>query len=133
MGGGVASGHGMAAFYQMILAGGVLNGTRILSPRVIQFATRNHTGDRVDHGMGMPMHRGIGPHVRGYTPTIRGLGTIGSPSTFGHGGAGTSYSWGDPESGVSFTYISNCMAPEPWHTIRLDRVSNLAHASIIEV
>ncbi|MDP6454011.1 MAG: serine hydrolase domain-containing protein [SAR202 cluster bacterium] len=131
--GGYATAHGMAAFYQMILAGGVLNGTRILSPRVIQFATRNHTGDRVDHGMGMPMHRGIGPHVRGYTPTIRGLGTIGSPSTFGHGGAGTSYSWGDPESGVSFTYISNCMAPEPWHTIRLDKISNLAHASIIEM
>ncbi|PCH89360.1 MAG: hypothetical protein COB86_07240, partial [Dehalococcoidia bacterium] len=131
--GGYATAHGMAAFYQMLLAGGVLNGTRILSPRVIQFAARNHTGDRVDHGMGMPMHRGLGPHVRGYTPTIRGLGTIAWPSTYGHGGAGTSYSWADPESDVSFSYISNCMAPEPWHTVRLDKISNLAHASIVEL
>jgi CubicO group peptidase (beta-lactamase class C family) len=131
--GGYATAHGMASFYQMLLAGGVLNGVRVLSPRVIQYAARNHTGDRIDHGMGMPMHRGIGPHVRGYTPTIRGLGTIAWPTTYGHGGAGTSYSWADPESDVSFSYVSNCMSPEPWHTARLDRISNLAHASIIEL
>jgi CubicO group peptidase (beta-lactamase class C family) len=131
--GGYATAHGMASFYQMLLAGGVLNGARVLSPRVIQYAARNHTGDRIDHGMGMPMHRGIGPHVRGYTPTIRGLGTIAWPTTYGHGGAGTSYSWADPESDVSFSYVSNCMSPEPWHTARLDRISNLAHASIIEL
>ena len=130
--GGYGTARGIASFYQMLLNGGVLNGTRVLSPRAIQFATRNHTGDRIDEGMGMPMHRGIGPHVRGLTPTIRGLGTIASPSTFGHGGAGTSYSWGDPESGVSFTYLSNCMSPEPWHSARLDKVSNIVHASIIE-
>lgn len=130
--GGYGTARGIASFYQMLLAGGVLNGSRVLSPRVIQYATRNHTGDRVDENMGMPMHRGIGPHVRGFTPTIRGLGTIASPTTFGHGGAGTSYSWGDPESGVSFTYLSNCMSPEPWHSVRLDKVSNIVHASIVE-
>ena len=130
--GGYGTARGIASFYQMALAGGVLNGARVLSPRAIQYATRNHTGDRVDENMGMPMHRGIGPHVRGLTPTIRGLGTIASPSTFGHGGAGTSYSWGDPESGVSFTYLSNCMSPEPWHSVRLDKVSNIVHSSIIE-
>ncbi len=130
--GGYGTARGIASFYQMLLNGGVLNGTRVLSPRAIQYATRNHTGDRVDENMGMPMHRGIGPHVRGFTPTIRGLGTIASPSTFGHGGAGTSYSWGDPESGVSFTYLSNCMSPEPWHSVRLDKVSNIVHASIVQ-
>ena len=132
-GGGYGTAVGMATLYQMLLAGGVLNGARVLGPRVIQFATRNHTGDRVDENMGMPMHRGLGPHVRGTTPTIRGLGTIASPSTFGHGGAGSSYSWADPESGVSFSYLSNCMAPEPWHSIRLDQVSNIVHGSIVEV
>lgn len=130
-GGGYATARGMAAFYQALLAGGALGGTRILGSRVIAYATRNHTADRVDENMGMPMHRGIGPHVRGYAPTIRGLGTIASPTTFGHGGAGTSYSWGDPESGVSFTYVANCMSPEPWHSVRLDRVSNVVHASIV--
>ena len=31
--------------------------------------------------------------------------------------------WADPESGVSFSYLTNCMAPEPWHSVRLDQVS----------
>jgi CubicO group peptidase (beta-lactamase class C family) len=131
-GGGFATATGMAAFYQMLLAGGSVNGNRVLSPRVIQFATRNHTDERIDEGMGMPMHRGLGPHVRGTTPTIRGLGTIAAPSTFGHGGAGSSYSWADPDSGVSFTYLTNCRAEEPWHSVRLDQVSNLVHAAIVE-
>ena len=131
-GGGYGTAAAMAAFYQMLLAGGALNGARVLSPRVIQFVTRNHTEERVDGSMGMPMHRGLGPHVRGTTPTIRGLGTIASPSTFGHGGAGSSYSWADPESGVSFSYLTNARAEEPWHTVRLDRISNIIHAAIVE-
>src|SRR5437588_670054 len=44
--------------------------------------------------------------------------------------AGTSYSWADPTSGVSFSYITNFMSPDPWHTARLDRVANLVHAAI---
>ena len=56
---------------------------------------------------GIPMHRGLGPHVRGESDRIRGLGTIGAPATFGHGGVGSSYSWGDPTSGVSFSYLTN--------------------------
>ena len=132
-GGGYATAQGMAAFYQILLAGGSVNGDRVLSPRVIQFATRNHTEERVDESMGMPMHRGLGPHVRGTTPTIRGLGTIAAPDTFGHGGAGSSYSWADPDSGVSFTYLSNCRASEPWHSVRLDQISNLVHSAIIDL
>jgi CubicO group peptidase (beta-lactamase class C family) len=59
---------------------------------------------------------------------IAPLGT--HPSTFGHGGAGTSYSWADPNSGVSFTYLTNFVQPDPWHSARLDRISNLVHAAI---
>ena len=130
-GGGYATAAAMATFYQMLL-GGALNGVRILSPRIVSYVTRNHTGDRVDENFGIPMHRGLGPHVRGTTPVIRGLGAIGSPTTFGHGGAGSSYSWADPESGLSFTYLTNCRSDEPWHSARLDRISNLAHAALVE-
>ena len=56
---------------------------------------------------------------------------IASPGTFGHGGAGSSYSWADPDSGVSFSYLTNSRAPEPWHSVRLDQVSNLVHSAIV--
>jgi CubicO group peptidase (beta-lactamase class C family) len=130
-GGGYATARGMTAFYQMLLGQGRLGGVRLLSPRLVAYVTKNHTGERGDDQMsGIPMHRGLGPHVRGDSDRIRGLGTLAAPATFGHGGAGTSYSWADPTSGVSFTYLTNGVQPDPWHSARLDRVSNLVHAAI---
>jgi CubicO group peptidase (beta-lactamase class C family) len=130
-GGGYATARAMAAFYQMLLQGGHLGGTRLLSPRTIAYVTRNYTADRVDGYMGMPMHRGLGPHLRGTTETIRGLGSLASPRTFGHGGVGSSYCWADPDSGVSFAYLTNSRVPDPWHSARMDRVSNLVHTAIV--
>src|SRR5438105_4316537 len=130
-GGGYATARGMAAFYQMLLGQGRLGDIRLLSPRLIAYVTKNHTGERGDDAMaGTPMHRGLGPHVRGESERIRGLGTLAAPQTFGHGGAGTSYSWADPTSGVSFSYLTNYVQPDPWHTARLDRIANLVHAAI---
>ena len=129
-GGGYATARAMAAFYQMLAHGGAVNGVRLLSPRMVSFVTRNFTGDRVDGYMGMPMHRGLGPHSRGTTETIRGLGSLASPRVFGHGGVGSSYCWADPDSGVSFAYLTNSRVPDPWHSARLDQVSNLVHTAI---
>jgi CubicO group peptidase (beta-lactamase class C family) len=129
-GGGYATARAMAAFYQMLGAGGTLNGVRLLSARMVQYVTRNFTGDMVDAYMGMPMHRGLGPHSRGTTPTIRGLGSLASPRTFGHGGVGSSYCWADPDSGVSFAYLTNGRLADPWHSQRMDVVSNCVHSAI---
>lgn len=128
---GYATARAMAALYQMMLNGGELAGRRVVSPRLLQYAIRNHTGDRVDEFMGMPMHRGLGPHLRGTTDNVRGLGAFANPRTFGHGGVGTSYCWGDPDSGVSFAYITNNRIPDPWHSKRLDRIANLVHTAIV--
>jgi CubicO group peptidase (beta-lactamase class C family) len=134
-GGGYASARAMAAFYQMLAAGGTLNGARVLSPRVVRYATRNHTEGRIDNATGLFMNRGLGPSVRGTCASgaqIRGLGTIAPPGTFGHGGAGSSYSWADPESGLSFSYLSNTRHEDPFNSQRLDRISSLAHAALVE-
>lgn len=132
-GGGYATAVDLTTFYQMLLNLGALNGTRLVSPRTIQYVTRNHTEERVDEAMNMPMHRGLGVHVRGASPLIRGLGSTASASTFGHGGAGSSYSWADPETGVSFTYLTNARVGEPWHSQRLDEIALLAHAAVVEL
>src|SRR4026209_583386 len=95
-GGGYASARAMAAFYQMLVAGGTLNGKRLLSTPLVQCVRRSGTGVRVDGYMGMPMHRALGPHVRGTTETIRGLGSIASPRRFGHGGGGAPDCRGGP-------------------------------------
>lgn len=130
-GGGYGTARAMAGFYQAMIQGGTLAGRRILSPAMIRYAIRNFTGDRPDEYNGMPMHRGLGPHLRGETPGIRGLGAIAHPGTFGHGGVGSSYCWGDPASGVSFAFLSNTRQTEEFHGPRMDTISTLAHAAII--
>jgi hypothetical protein len=51
-----------------------------VSPRLVSDVTRSHTAERGDDVMGgIPMHRGLGPHVRGDSGRIRGLGTIAAP------------------------------------------------------
>jgi CubicO group peptidase (beta-lactamase class C family) len=72
-GGGYGTARAMATFYQMLVQGGALPGRRIVSPRMVAYVTRNFTADRVDGHVGCPMHRGLGPHSRGTTETIRGV------------------------------------------------------------
>ena len=130
-GGGFGTARAMAAFYQMMLGGGRLGAVRLFSHRMIEYVTRDFTGDRPDEAMaGIAMHRGLGPHSRGTGGRIRGLGSLAAPVTYGHGGVGTSYCWADPSSGVSFAYVTNFVQPDPWHSARLDRISNLVHAAI---
>jgi CubicO group peptidase (beta-lactamase class C family) len=129
--GGYATARAMAVFYQMMAQGGVWNGVRIVSPRMIDYVTRDFTGDVVDDYTGYPMHRGLGPFSRGQTGHP-GLGSIGHPRTFGHSGVGTSYCWADPESGLSFAFLSNCRRDNAWHNRRMDILSTLVHASILE-
>jgi len=129
-GGAYGTARGMAALYQMMLNGGKLNGVQLVSADTLTYAIQNHTGERTDEFMGMPMHRGLGPHLRGHTEVIRGLGSNAPANAFGHGGVGTSYCWADPNSGVSFAYLTNSRVPEPWHSKRLNEVSNLVYAAL---
>jgi CubicO group peptidase (beta-lactamase class C family) len=128
--GGYATARAMAVFYQMMAQGGAWNGARIVSPRMIDYVTRDFTGDVVDDYTGYPMHRGLGPFSRGQTGHP-GLGAIAHPRTFGHSGVGTSFCWADPTSGVSFAFLSNCRRDNEWNNKRMDTLSTLVHASIL--
>jgi CubicO group peptidase (beta-lactamase class C family) len=131
--GAYATATDIALFYQMLLGLCSLQGERVLAPRTVQYATRNHTGSTVDEYFGIPMHRGLGVHLRGDTPSMYGLGSTAGATTFGHGGMGTSYSWADPETGVSFTYLTNSRLSGNVHTRRLEEIMTLAHSSVIRL
>ncbi len=131
-GGGFATARAMAHFYQMLVGGGTLGEKRLFSKRLLEYVTRNFTGERMDLYSDLPMHRGLGPYVRGNSEWIPGLGTLAHPTTFGHGGAGSSQCWGDPDSGVSFAFVSNARLSDPAHDARMEILSNMVHTSIIK-
>lgn len=130
VGGSFGTARAQVAFYQMLIQSGRLNGTRILSPRMVEYLTTDFTGDRIDGNHDREMHRALGPHKRGTGGHACIFGSLASPLTFGHGGIGTNVCWGDPSSGVSFAYLSNEIQPNDWSSSRFDRVSNIIHAAI---
>src|SRR6185437_11304359 len=50
-GGGFGTARAMAAFYQMMIGGGRLGAVRLFSKRMVDYVTRDFTGDRPDEGM----------------------------------------------------------------------------------
>ena len=59
--------------------------------------------------MGIPANRTLGLILKGDDERsgLRGMGRTVSPRTFGHNGAAGQIAWGDPETGVSFCYLTN--------------------------
>ena len=58
---------------------------------------------------GVTANRGLGVVIAGDDgkANLRGFGHTQSPGTFGHNGAGGQIAWADPESGISFAYLTN--------------------------
>jgi CubicO group peptidase (beta-lactamase class C family) len=128
-GGGVASAAGLAMFYQTLVNGGEApNGTRVLKPETIEFATKVRTKERHKDLMGTSVNRGLSVVIAGDDGNafMRGFGRTTSPRAFGHGGAGGQIGWGDPETGISLGFCTNGF--NDWMTIgrRITAISSLA-------
>jgi CubicO group peptidase (beta-lactamase class C family) len=105
-GGGVASAATVALFYQALLH----NTAQLWDPDVLADATgrvRNTFPDQL--ALGAPANRALGVVVAGDDGNAnrRGFGHTQSPRTFGHNGAGGQIAWADPDSGLSFSYVTN--------------------------
>jgi CubicO group peptidase (beta-lactamase class C family) len=105
-GGGVATAATVALFYQALLH----NPDGLWDPDVLADATgrvRNTFPDLL--ALGAPANRALGVVVAGDDGNAnrRGFGHTQSPRTFGHNGAGGQIAWADPESGLSFSYVTN--------------------------
>jgi CubicO group peptidase (beta-lactamase class C family) len=105
-GGAVSTAADVAMFYQHLLA----NTNDLWDPDVIR-AARENISDLPDD-LGVPTARGLGIQVNGDGDTGRwawwyGFGRGNAPRAFGHDGAGGQIAWANPETGVSFCYLTN--------------------------
>jgi len=106
MGGILSTAADYARFAQMLLNGGELDGTRIISRKSVALMTSNHTGDiKIDmtgygfgFGMGVSVHKG-GSHQ----PIMRSVGS------YGWGGAAGTIYFADPKEKlivICFTQVT---------------------------
>lgn len=107
-GGLFSTGPDYAKFCQMLLAGGVSNGKRYLSPEAMKLITTVQTGDLP---CGFFQSTEFGNHGANYgwgigTCILRtphdGVASMLSPGTFGHGGAWGTQAWMDPKRGAAY-------------------------------
>jgi CubicO group peptidase (beta-lactamase class C family) len=104
-GGGVTTARKYATFYQELLH----NSKGIWDEAVLRDATSNVRNSFGDPIFNTPANRGLGVVIAGDDgkANMRGFGHTQSPRTFGHNGAGGQIAWVDPDSGVSFVYLTN--------------------------
>ena len=103
-GGGISTAADIALYYQ-----GVLHNRDKLWDQAVIDAGTEPIVDLPDPIRGMPAHRSRGLMVAGDPPDaqMRGFGYGLSPRTYGHDGAGGQIAWVDPDSGLSFCYLTN--------------------------
>ncbi|MDB5172507.1 MAG: pbpE 2 [Phycisphaerales bacterium] len=125
-----ANGQGPARelgrFYQMLLNGGELDGTRLLSPETVRlFTTAQRVGmydesfqHVIDWGLGFLVNSAkYGPATVPY-----GFGPHASDRAFGHHGFQSSLAFADPEYGLTIVIIPNGTPGEAAHDRRLRAV-----------
>jgi CubicO group peptidase (beta-lactamase class C family) len=104
-GGGVSDARSMALFYQALLhnPAGIWKDDALLD---FTGNVRNHLPDLLN---GLPIERTLGLCTAGDDGkgSLRGFGKTTSGRAFGHGGAAGQVAWADPESGISFCYLTN--------------------------
>jgi CubicO group peptidase (beta-lactamase class C family) len=102
--GAVSTAVDYALYYQALLH----NPVATWKPDVLADVTSNVRNTFPDY-LGAPANRTLGLVVAGDDGKshIRGMGHTVSPRAFGHNGAGGQIAWADPDTGISFCYLTN--------------------------
>ncbi|MGO9197523.1 MAG: serine hydrolase domain-containing protein [Acidimicrobiales bacterium] len=115
-GGGISNAADVTLYYQALLH----NPQELWDPAVLASGTSEVQGTLPDLLTGVPSNRALGLVVagEGRGKVMRGFGHTVSARTFGHAGAGGQIAFADPESGISFCYLTNGLDA---HYIRQNR------------
>jgi CubicO group peptidase (beta-lactamase class C family) len=140
-GGAVSTMNDLFRFVEMLRNGGELQGVRILSPGMIDYASRNQTGDlrmvlmdallSSRNWLPTPAYIGLGFFVRGEGITPGPFGVLNSSHSIAGMGAGATAFWIDPQRNLSFTFLSTGLMEASRNLERLGILSDLVLASIV--
>lgn len=94
----VATANEMSRFFQLLLAGGTLDGVTVFDPRTIRRAVQEQSYLEFDLTLVLPLRYGMGFMLGGETLSLYGPDTN---AAFGHLGFTNIIAWADPERQVS--------------------------------
>jgi len=139
--GAVCSVPDLFRFAEMLRRGGELDGARILSPAILQLATRNWTGEKpnelykaVANRAGWrpyPAYMGLGFAIRGHGMHHAIYGNLCSPETFGNYGAGSVLFWVDPVREITFAFLSAGVMGQAQNIERFQRLCDIVTSAAI--
>lgn len=113
--------HGLAGFYSALLSG------RLIGPELLGEFTREHSNS-IDRTLLRPMRYGLGcmmEHPDDPTASYR-MG----PNAFGHVGLGGPVSFADPDTDVTFGFVTNTMGSHVLMDPRARKLATLAYAAL---
>lgn len=96
--------HDLARYARMLLAGGELDGVRVLSPESVRLLTT------VQSPPGIAQLRGMGMDIN--SPFARPRGTLFPVGSYGHTGFTGCILWVDPASRTFYVFLSNRVYPD---------------------
>ena len=106
-GGAFSNAKDMAMFYQALLHGGT-DQKRLWQEDILVSARTIRNPELTDPVFKKAANRGLGIVISGDTDrNYRGFGKTNSPLAFGHNGAGGQLCWADPDTGLSFVYLTS--------------------------
>jgi len=129
-------------FAEMLRRGGELDGARILSPAMLDFCTRNHTGTLrnvlfdmwigVRNWIEYPASIGCGFFMRGEGNLPGLFSPMNSPRSFGGFGAGSTGFTVDPVRDLSFAFMSSGLMEDSYHFERIAVLQSMVLAAIVD-
>ncbi len=117
----ITTANELSRFYQLLLAGGELDGVRIFEPRTIRHAVAEQSYLEVDLSLGVPVRYSLGFMLGGKWASFFGPDT---QYAFGHLGFTNVMGWADPEREISVALMTSGKAflyPELWRLFDVTR------------
>lgn len=124
-GGGRGPVSALGRIYEMLLAGGVWRGRRLLTPQTIEALVARHRVGMMDHTFKHVMDWGLGfiPDSKQYGVDVPyAYGRHCSPRTYGHSGYRSSTAFADPEHDLAVAVAFNGLPADEVHESRIRRV-----------
>ena len=114
-GGGIMTATDLAMFYQALLDGGSAAKEPIWTHTTLDWARKVRSGKMIDPMTGQSANRALGIVVAGGKERIfRGFARDNSEQAFGHMGIGGQVGWADPQTGLSFEFLTNGHDRDVW-------------------